>query len=404
MPRFSYRALDATGTQRSGVLEAVSRAEAALSLELKGWIALRVTASRAWDAHHLLTRLRPHRRLSASELLAITQQLSALLKAGLTIDRALATTLTLTPRPSTCGALERVLHRVREGSTFADALESESGIPELYVSMVRSGEYSGALPEVMRRLEELLQRTQQVKSRVQSALVYPAILLFMIAVTFTVVVFVVLPRFENLFAEAGTQLPLPTRLVLALGHGVSNYGLYVLAACIGLGMIIFKALRRPPIRLVVHRRLLTARWTLGLVGKLETARFLRTLATLLANGVSLPSGIRIARGTMHNEALRAAADELAKRLRQGESLAGRLSQAGLFPQIAVQLARVGEETGRLDPLLEEAADILDRDAQRTLERLLVLLVPTVTILMGLLVAGLVASVLVGILSLNDLAL
>jgi general secretion pathway protein F len=125
---------------------------------------------------------------------------------------------------------------------------------------------------------------------------------------------------------------------------------------------------------------------------------------LLANGVSLPSGIRIARGTMHNQALRAAADELHRRLREGESLAERLSQAGLFPQIAIQLARVGEETGRLEPMLYEAADILDRDAQRTLERLLVLLVPIVTITMGLLVAGLVASVLVGILSLNDLAL
>jgi general secretion pathway protein F len=357
-----------------------------------------------WDPRQLLTSLRPHRRLTAPDLLAITQQLSALLKAGLTIDRALATTLTLTSRPYARGALERVLHQIREGSTFAEALERESGVPELYLSMIRSGEVSGALPDVMLRLEELLQRTQQVKSRIQSALIYPAILLLMIAVTFTVVVFVVLPRFESLFAEAGTQLPLPTRLVLALGHGMSHFGLYLLAACICVGVALFNALQRPQVRLAIHRHFLTGRWTLGLVGKLETARFLRTLATLLANGVSLPSGIRVARGTMHNQALRAAADELHRRLREGESLAERLSQAKLFPQIAIQLARVGEETGRLEPMLYEAADILDRDAQRTLERLLVLLVPLVTIVMGLLVAGLVASVLVGILSLNDLAL
>jgi general secretion pathway protein F len=403
MARFSYRAVDATGASQLGVLEAASPADVAASLERRGWTALSVVPRRAWDLAWLRQPL-GREKLSASDLLGITQQISALLKAGLTIDRALATVQALTSRARVRPLLGRVLLRIREGATFGDALAQEQGAPEYYISMVRSGEIGGALPDVMSRLEEFLARTHQFRARIQSALIYPAILLLMIAVTFLVVVFVVLPRFERLFAEAGAQLPLPTRIVMGLGHFVSSYGLVLSLSVASVGVLAVHAYRRPAVRLAGHRRLVSSRWTLGLIANIETARFLRTLATLLANGVSLPAAIRVARGTLSNEALRTATDELLKRLREGESLADRLARARLFPQIAIQLARVGEETGRLEPMLTQAAEILERDAQRTLERLLVLLVPAVTILMGLLVAALVASVLVGVLSLNDLAL
>lgn len=402
MSRFTYRAVDTAGVIQTGAIDASSTEDVANSLEQKGWTALRITASAGWDIRRL--SLRRKRKLGAADLLAITQQTAALLRAGLTIDRALSITLNLTSRAHVQQPLRRILEEVRHGATFADALAKEGGVPELYVSMVRSGEASGALPEVMVRLEEFLGQSQQIKARIRSALIYPAILLVMMTFTFLIVVFVVLPRFERLFAEAGTQLPLPTRIVMALGHVVSDYGLLFILGAGAVGVLLAKAVRRPAVRIAIHRRLIMARWTLGLPASIETSRFLRTLATLLANGLALPVATRIARGTLSNEALRASVEDLLRRLREGESLADRLAQAGIFPQIAVQLARVGEETGQLETMLIEAAEILQRDAQRTLERLLVLLVPVITIAMGLLVAGLVASVLVGVLSLNDLAL
>jgi len=404
MPRFAYRAVDALGAVRRGALEAPSPSDVAANLAQQGWTALEVVGKRSWFAGAWYRRLTHRKTLSDKDLLDLTQQLAALLKAGLTIDRALSTTVDLFPRPQVRALLARVLSSVREGNTFADALAQYAEPPEHYISMVRSGEIGGALPDVMVRMEDFLARSAQFKSRVHSALIYPVILLGMISCTFLIVIFVVLPRFERLFAEAGTQLPLPTRLVIALGHLVADYGVLLVVVMLATVGGIQYALKQPAIRLKVHEYLLTARWTLGLIASIESARFLRTLATLISNGVALPAAMRIARGSLSNDALRAATADVLKRLREGESLAVRLAHTRLFPQIAIRLVQVGEETGRLGPMMADAAEILERDAQRLLERLLAILVPLITILMGALVAGLVASVLVGILSLNDLAI
>ena len=402
MARFTFRAVDRAGGVQAGELEAPSTSDVLSELERRGWTALKVQLARSWSLQRSIGWGRA-RRLRFRELVDLTQELAALLRAGLTIDRALAITLSLTERVTVRALLARLLERVREGRAFADALAVEKGLPAYYASMVRAGELGGALPEVMARTGAFMARAQDLKERVMSALIYPAILLAMIGLTLLMVLFVVLPRFERLFAEAGATLPLPTRIVLALGHGVRDYGVWValaLAAALLYGQYRW---RDVAVRRRVHGWMLRVRVIGPILRKVDTARFLRTLSTLLTNGATLPAGIRVASGTLSNLALLEATEQVLKRLREGESLADRLAQARMYPRIAVQLARVGEETGRLDSMLGEAADILDREAQQSLERGLALLVPAVTIAMGLLVAGLISSVLVGILSLNDLA-
>jgi general secretion pathway protein F len=225
----------------------------------------------------------------------------------------------------------------------------------------------------------------------------------MIGVTVILVLTVVLPRFKSLFAESQASLPWITRAVLALGDFINDYGLYCAFLVVLLVLVVVKIWRDPARAEEMDRRLLQSRWTFGLIAKAQTARYLRTLGTLARSGVPLPDATQVALGMLHNRALAAAGRAVHTGLRQGASFSALLHRAALFPPAAVQLARVGEETGRLEDLLIEAADTLDREAQGTLDRLLSVFVPLTTIVMGALVAGLIASILVGILSLNDLA-
>jgi general secretion pathway protein F len=269
--------------------------------------------------------------------------------------------------------------------------------------MVRAGELGGSLGEGLERLGIFVERSASVRERIISSLIYPAMLAGMILLTVVLVLTVVLPRFKSLFEESRVQLPWATRAVLALGDFVHAYGwLCAIAAIVGMASL-YRAWCHPHLGPRLDLRLLKARWTFGLIAKTQTSRFLRTIGTLSRSGVPLPQATQVALGMLDNRALQAAAGEVHERLKQGQDLSTLMDRAEVFPKAAVQLARVGEETGRLHDLLLEAADTLDRESQGTLDRLLSILIPSVTIVMGAIVAALIASVLVGILSLNDLA-
>jgi general secretion pathway protein F len=249
----------------------------------------------------------------------------------------------------------------------------------------------------------LLKRQQQIRQRVTSALVYPAILVSVVLLTLIVLLAFVLPRFEQLFVESDAPLPFATRAVLAVGRFVADYGVY-LAIVAATGVLFgVRWLRSSAGKLALHRWALHARPLLGLPATIDTARLLRTLSTLLGNGLPLPSALKVARGTLGNLALRSALDEVTRNVKAGERLHVALAARKEFPPVAAQLARVGEETGKLDELLLSAAEYLEDSSSALLDRLLTLLVPALTVGMGLMVAALIGSVLVGLLSVNDLA-
>jgi general secretion pathway protein F len=306
--------------------------------------------------------------------------------------------------PRSRGVLTSLGKSVRAGRSFADALvESKTALPAYYVGMVQAGEAGGSLPQTLSRLGDLLRKQHEIRERIRSALIYPALLAGVVFVTVILLLTFVLPRFEALFAESEAPLPWATQAVLTIGGFVSDYWwlLALLTAAAAAGAVML--LRSPRGRVQVDAWLLRSRWTLGLPASIDTARLLRTLSTLLANGVQIGNAMRIARATLSNTCLRKGLDEAAQRIKAGESASSALNAAAVFPPQAVQLARVGEETGRLEELLGEAAAILEEESGAKLERLLTLLVPTLTIGMGLLIAGLIGSVLIGLLSVNDLA-
>jgi general secretion pathway protein F len=402
---FSYKAVDKSGQLQAGSIQATSRAYALIELARMQLIPVDIRAGSGPSLTSMLTQpLRLRRQLSTRDVITLTVGLASLLKAGLVLDRALnimAATSDRTGIRSLCSELER---KVRAGSSFAGALQAHQHIfPRYYITMARAGEMGGSLAEGLERLAAFVERAASVRERIVSSLIYPAMLAGMILLTVVLVLTVVLPRFKSLFDESQVQLPWATRCVLALGDFVSAYGWLCAAVAVVGSAALIRAWRDPTLGPKLDLRLLRARWTFGLIAKAQTSRFLRTVGTLSRNGVPLPQATSVALGMLQNRALLAAATDVHERLKQGQDLSVLLDRAAVFPKAAVQLARVGEETGRLQDLLIEAADALDRETQGAIDRLLSVLVPVITILMGALVAALIASVLVGILSLNDLA-
>jgi general secretion pathway protein F len=411
MAHFKYEAVDANGASHAGELESTNRSGALELLQRRGLTPLALNdASTLAVAPSFLEQVRQlwpasdRTALSTKQLVSLTQSLAALLRAGLTIDRALSITAGLEKHPQTRTVLAELGKSVRAGRTFADALiESKLRLPPYYVGMVQAGEVGGSLAQTLSRLAELLRKQHEIRERIRSALIYPSLLGCVVLLTIVLLLTFVLPRFQTLFAESEAPLPWATRAVLAIGGFVSSFW-WLLAILVAAGIAaVLSALKTPRGREWLDAWLLRSRLTLGLPAAIDTARLLRTLSTLLANGVQIGSAMRIARATLSNTRLRKGLDEAAQRIKAGQSTSAALNAVAVFPAHAIQLARVGEETGRLEELLLEAATILEGESNTALERLLTLLVPALTVGMGLMIAGLIGSVLVGLLSVNDLA-
>jgi general secretion pathway protein F len=409
---FSYRAVDSAGVLHTGEVTSVSRAGVLETLNRQGLFPLSIDegsknpASPRQGRHLDLARFRYKRRAQAGsrELVALTQSLASLLQAGLTINRALQITAALSVKPTSRLLAENLLQAVRAGQTLSASLAaSNQRLPPYFVSMVDAGEQGGSLPETLARLTELMTRQAETRERIQSALVYPALLAGVVLVTLVVLLMFVLPRFEQLFAESEAPLPWSTRAVLSLGRFTADYWWAFLVALTTGAVTFVTWLKSTYGRYHYDRWLARTRLTFGLPSALNTARLLRTVGSLCKNGMPLSQALRISRGTMGNCYLMEAVTEVTREVQAGEAFSVALARPGCFPAVAVQLARVGEETGQLEEMLQSAARALEEDAHRMLERLVSLVVPLLTIGMGLVVAALIGSVLIGLLSINDLA-
>ena len=412
MTEFAYKAVDSAGVLHTGEVTSTSRAVALEALSRRGLFPLSIDEGPAKNVgarqHRLvdLTRFRYRHRAQAGprELLTMTQSLASLLKAGLTIDRALQITANLAGRPASRQLAENLLQAVRSGKTLSASLAaSGQRLPPYYVSMVDAGELGGALPETLARLAELMGKQTEMRERIHSALVYPALLGGVVLVTLVVLLMFVLPRFEQLFAESEAPLPWSTQFVLGLGRATADYWWALLLGSAVITVTFVMWMKSSHGGYQYDRWLLRTRVTLGLPAALNTARLLRTVGSLCKNGMPLSQALKVSRGTVGNRYLLNALTEVTREVLAGEAFSVAFARAGCFPAVAVQLSRVGEETGQLEELLQSAAGVLEEEAHRMLERLLSLVVPLLTIGMGLVVAALIGSVLIGLLSINDLA-
>ena len=402
MPLFEYKAVSPTGETVQGTMEAVNMDMVVAKLQEAGNIPLQ--AREAGQGILSLGSLKMSRRgMSTREVGEFTQQLSTLLAAGLPLDRSLQVLLELAENDRVGRTIGDIRDRVREGGNLSDALEAQHGtFSRLFVNMVRAGEVGGTLDVTLERLADYLDRSKELRDSVVSALIYPAMLILLAAGSLILLLVYVIPQFTPIFEELGGDLPLITKIVLAFGSVLQNFwwGLIVLTILAIYG--VRRMLADPEKRLRFDTRLLGMRWVGDLVAKLETARLSRTLGTLLVNGVPLLSALAIAVRVVTNTRLRRDVESAAKEVKTGGGLARNLAKTGRFPRLALQMVSVGEETGQLDSMLLKVADTYDREVRNTIDRLLSIFTPVVTLLLAIMIGTIVLSVLLAILSINDL--
>ncbi len=340
-------------------------------------------------------------RSSKADLLTFTTELSSLLTAGLPLDRSLNILSEISGNRQMDTVIKAVLKSIRGGSSFSDSLRQHPKIfPNLYVNMIRAGESGGVLDVVLEKLNEFLEAAKELRELVLSAMIYPVILFLTGVASIIVLLGYVIPRFSTIFSEIGIQLPLPTRFLISISTVISSYWWLFLIIIVA-GWFLFRSYRKTEQG--------TYQWdsfklkVLGeIIRKLETARFSRTLGTLLKSGVPLLQALENAKDVIDNRIIASSIDAVSEDAKEGKGIAGPLYQANAFPQLALSMIKVGEETGQLDLMLLKVAETYEKSLKISLKRFLSLLEPALILIMACVIGFIVISMLMAIFSITAL--
>ncbi|MCK5888482.1 MAG: type II secretion system F family protein [Methylococcales bacterium] len=405
MTLFIYKAINIAGDVEEGTKEAKDEASMILQLQADGLIPLNVSPSGLKSAYSFASFKKNKDELTSKDIGLFTKELATLLQAGLPLDRSLVVLMELMEEDSKIEKLIRgVLERVKGGENLADALQAESNaFSRFYINMLRAGEAGGSVDIVLGQLSEYLEKSKELKDTVSTAMIYPSILVIMaLGSVFLLLTFVV-PQFMEMFESAGKELPLSTQIVVGAAEWLQSYWWALLI----IGTIGFFTMRY---ELTVSPR--KKRWdaimlSLPMAGEIirnsNTTNLTRTLGTLLTNGVPILTALGIVKGTLSNLVLIDAVIAAEDNLKQGKDMSSALIESGQFPKMATQMIKMGEETGKMEEMLERTANTYDKQLKITIERMLAMMEPILIVVLGMLIAGIIISILSAILSVNDLA-
>lgn len=405
VPEFRYKVVTAGAQTLEGRMEAADRPALIDRLHALGHVPLRVDEITRSPLAALFAGALPARRLAPRSLALVTGQLATLLRAGLALDEALSIIEELIEDRFEKSCIRGLIEKISAGGTIADAMAAQrNAFPQYCVSMVRAGEAGANLDTVLERLADFVERSQATRAYIISALIYPAIVAVACLASIAIMLLFVVPRFRPLFEQAGDSLPLSAKYLMDLSDKLSAYWwLEVSILLLGIGLISWH-FKKPRTRIAWRRRMLKLPLVGELVRKIEVARFSRTLGTLMKNGVPLLNALAITRETMTNATVAEAVETIMDRAKTGKGLAEPMRETGAFPSLAVHLVRIGEESGRQDEMLVKIAEIFETETRRSLDRLLSLIAPAVTIVLGLVVAGVFMSMMTALLSVYELTL
>lgn len=404
MPLFHYRAVSDNGEVQQGQLEVADEHAVLEQLRTRGLIPIEIGTRRGWQSW-LQLDLNDLLQVSRSKRLVIqfTQHLASLLQAGVPLDRSLE----IMQRVSVDMSMQQLISPIQEGVRRGVSLSRILGErPELfsgfYISMVQASEVAGDLAEGLNNLAYYLERSKSLRDRLVSALIYPVILLGVSVASLLVILTYVIPQFRQLFDDMGAALPLSTQIVIGVAEMLRGSAVWLLLLVLAAIWLWRQLLKQPGYRLRWDRWMLRLPLFGALRQRIETARFARSLGTLLTGGVALLQALNIARQTLSNQLLVEQVGIAAESLKQGRQLAAPLLASGVFPVLALQMIQVGEETGHLDEMLLKVADTYDREVEVSIQRLLSVLEPMLIVGLGLLIAGIILSVLVAIMSITEI--
>jgi general secretion pathway protein F len=406
VPLFQYKAVSSSGEVQEGVLDGPTQGAVIERLQGMGLIPIRTSeavgavSAQAGAAKKSPFSLFASRRVTQDNVAVFTREIATLLKAGLPLDRSMEILLNLSENDRVKELLSGIRNEVRGGASLSKALDQHRDIfSRFYINMVRAGEVGGAQADVLRRLADYMERAKELRESIVSALIYPGILVAVAVLSIAVLMIFVVPQFKQIFDQAGQALPMATRIVLWAGEFLRGYWFLLIAALILAAFWMAKSLANPISRYRWDERFLRMPLFGDLVAKVEMARFSRTLATLMHNGVPLLTGLSIVRETMGNLIMAEAVGRVASELKEGRGLGRPMLETQRFPKLAVQMISVGEETGQLDAMLMQVADAYDMEVRMTVKRILSLIEPAMIIGMALVIGGIIMSILVAMLGL-----
>jgi len=408
MGTFQYTATDSAAKIVQGSMDASDERAVVTWLRANGYYPIKV------GQPGVVTEARPGlvglptrlgRAPSTQDVLAFTQQLATLLEAGMELDRSLAILLDLTDNQRFRSILRSILADIQAGSSFADSLAKHPRLfSRLYVNMVKAGEASGVMEVILLRLAGFLERSKAVRDEITSAMIYPLLLLLVGGGAIVVMMNFVIPRFAQIFTDTKQLMPLPTRILLAISAFTTDYWWIVLAVIVVAWIALRAYLQMEQGKVRWDEFKLQLPLLGSLVREIEVSRFARTFGTLLQSGVPVLAAVAIVKETVTNRVIAGAMVRLQDGVKRGEGISGPLRATGAFPSFSIHMAKVGEETGKLEEMLIRVADTYDERVRRTVKRLTSLLEPVLILSLGAIVGFIVLSMLLAIFSINELPL
>ncbi len=410
MPEFTYQARDGAGQSVTGTISARDTTEAAMRVRALGVYPTRVAPANGKDRETAQngkngteTVTRTNEKVPRMQVLLFTREMSDMLDAGMPIDRALSVLIEQMEQEGMRNLLTAAQKEVRAGQPLSEALRKyPRQFPSLYVNMIRAGEVSGQLPDVMTRLADFMEKEQTRRSQIMAALTYPMVLMVVAVSAVTFLLTFVVPKLSGIFHDMGNSLPLPTKILLLISGFVGKYWLEILialAAAVG-GTRFWVRTKRGADSLDRTRMKLPV---LGpVIQKVVAARLVRTLGTLLAGGVPILESLDIASSALGSSTAAAAMQVVRNSVRQGEMLHTAMEKTDTFLPVVLHMTAVGEETGRLPAMLLRTADTLDFEVDNAMRRLTSLIEPLVVLFMGGFIGFVVLSILLPIFQANNL--
>ncbi|HOS96133.1 MAG TPA: type II secretion system inner membrane protein GspF [Deltaproteobacteria bacterium] len=405
MALYSWTGYTDKGKTASGMIDAVSLREAKLKLRTQGMFVSTIAEEAHGIAHPLkdITLRGLLGRVRMEDLAVTTRQLSTLVGASIPLVDALGALYDQTDAPAMKKTIAQVRDSVNEGLSFADALAQHTRVfPDLYVNMVRSGEVSGALDVVLLRLAEFLEGQHRLKSRVTSAMLYPAVLLCISVAVLMYLLTAVVPKVVGMFESMNQVLPLPTRILIALSSFLAwSWWIILLVVIAAVALLVrWKRTERGAMKFDRIRMGLPVYGSI--YQKVSVARFSRTLGTLLASGVPIIDALRIVKTVLQNRIMETVVENSIAEVMDGSSIAAPLKKSGVFPPILVHMISVGEKSGSLEEMLMKAAESYEGDVETTVAGLTSVLEPLMIVIMGAIVGFVVLSILMPMLEMSTI--
>jgi len=395
---FWYRAVNGAGERAEGVVTSASRREALEHLLAEGWHVLDMRERGAEPAARTRTRLWPRRRVP---LAALNRQLATLCGSGVPLVDSLDVLIAQTDDERLRAVLQDVLGSVKAGSSLSDAMGRHRGIfPEIMVSMVRVGEVSGKLDEVLARLADLFERQDEIRGEVRAALAYPLFVLGLGMLSAVVLVAFVIPRLVVMFEGVAERLPLPTRILCGIASLITGYWWALLLALVLLLVAVRVVTALPGFPLAWDRFKLRIPWGGQLIRQAAVGRFARALGTLVQADVPIVEALQVVQAAAGNAEVAGTIRDMARQVQEGDSLAGFMKSTGTFPPLLVQMVAVGEETGHVDHMLLRVAEAYDREAAATTKLMTSLLAPVLILCVALVVAFIIVALILPIFQLS----